>query len=88
MDSSKSLDKSLFFKDAIPFAMRKEEAARILTKYPDRIPIIIERSQHCSKDIPVVDKKKYLVPCDLTIGEFMYVLRKRFHIPNYFPSLF
>jgi GABA(A) receptor-associated protein len=28
-------------------------------------------------DIPDIDKKKYLVPNDLTVGQFVYVVRKR-----------
>jgi GABA(A) receptor-associated protein len=28
-------------------------------------------------DIPDIDKKKYLVPADLTVGQFVYVIRKR-----------
>jgi hypothetical protein len=28
-------------------------------------------------DIPIIDKKKYLVPSDLTVGQFCYVIRKR-----------
>jgi hypothetical protein len=28
-------------------------------------------------DIPTIDKKKYLVPSDLTVGQFCYVIRKR-----------
>lgn len=28
-------------------------------------------------DIPTIDKKKYLVPADLTVGQFVYVIRKR-----------
>lgn len=28
-------------------------------------------------DIDDIDKKKYLVPCDLTVGQFVYVIRKR-----------
>ena len=34
MEISNTMKKSLFFKDEIPFAMRKEEASRILSKYP------------------------------------------------------
>ena len=80
MEKSNTMKKSLFFKDEIPFAMRKEEASRILSKYPDRIPIIIERSEECSNDIPVVDKKKYLVPNDITTGQFTYIIRKRIEL--------
>lgn len=54
---------------------RKKEAERIKAKYPDRLPVIVERVE--KSDIPVIDKKKYLVPADLTVGQFMYVIRKR-----------
>jgi len=44
-------------------------------KYPDRIPVIAEKSDKTS--IADIDKKKYLVPADLTVGQFIYVIRKR-----------
>lgn len=28
-------------------------------------------------NIPPVDKRKYLIPMDLTVGQFVYVIRKR-----------
>ena len=28
-------------------------------------------------DLPDIDKKKYLVPTDLTVGQFVHVIRKR-----------
>ena len=51
------------------------EAQRIRTKYPERIPVICEKDER--SDIPNIDKKKYLVPQDLTVGQFVYVIRKR-----------
>ncbi|XP_058200419.1 autophagy-related protein 8C-like isoform X2 [Rhododendron vialii] len=54
---------------------RQTEAARIREKYPERIPVIVERAER--SDVPEVDKKKYLVPADLTVGQFVYVVRKR-----------
>ncbi|KAF8379247.1 hypothetical protein HHK36_028679 [Tetracentron sinense] len=54
---------------------RRAEAARIREKYPDRIPVIVEKAER--SDIPNIDKKKYLVPADLTVGQFVYVIRKR-----------
>lgn len=53
---------------------RKSESFRILKEYPNRVPIICERA---NKDVVELDRKKYLVPGDLTIGNFMYVIRKR-----------
>ena len=60
---------------------RWSEASRIIEKYPDRVPIICERSHLASKDCPHIDKNKYLIPNDLTVGQFIYVLRKRMKLP-------
>ncbi|RKO94954.1 hypothetical protein CXG81DRAFT_27970 [Caulochytrium protostelioides] len=65
------------FKDEYPFEKRALEASRITQKYPDRIPCIVERSAQSSPSLPLIDKKKYLVPSDLTVGQFVYVIRKR-----------
>lgn len=54
---------------------RQVEAQRIRSKYPDRIPVICEKADR--GEIPDIDKKKYLVPADLTVGQFVYVIRKR-----------
>ena len=64
------------FKKEHNLEKRKQESSRIRAKYPDRIPVIVERS-YKSTDIPSIDKKKYLVPADLTVGQFVYVIRKR-----------
>ena len=63
------------FKKDHPLEKRMSEAQRIRTKYPDRIPVICEKDER--SDIPNIDKKKYLVPQDLTVGQFVYVIRKR-----------
>ena len=57
---------------------RQAEARRIREKYPDRIPVIVEKAD--KSDIPSIDKKKYLVPSDLTVGQFTYVIRKRIQV--------
>ncbi|CAN6485895.1 unnamed protein product [Victoria cruziana] len=54
---------------------RRAEAVRIREKYPDRVPVIVEKAE--KTDIPDIDKKKYLVPADLTVGQLVYVIRKR-----------
>lgn len=51
---------------------RKAEAARIRVKYPDRIPVISEKSE--KSDIPDIDKKKYLVPADLVTLYHYYII--------------
>ena len=54
---------------------RREEASRILSQHPERIPVIVEQSP--KSVLPPLDKTKYLVPRDLTVGQFAYVIRKR-----------
>jgi GABA(A) receptor-associated protein len=39
-----------------PPEKRQAEAARIRDKYPDRIPVIVEKAE--KSDIPDIDKKK------------------------------
>ncbi|KAH7285805.1 hypothetical protein KP509_33G046800 [Ceratopteris richardii] len=63
------------FKEEHDLATRTAEAARIRQKYPDRVPVIVEKAPR--SDIPDIDKKKYLVPSDLNIGQFVFVIRKR-----------
>ncbi|CAN1165728.1 Autophagy-related protein 8C [Linum perenne] len=63
------------FKLEHPLERRQAEASRIREKYPDRIPVIVEKAER--SDVPDIDKKKYLVPADLTVGQFVYVVRKR-----------
>ncbi|CAH1768413.1 6200_t:CDS:2, partial [Entrophospora sp. SA101] len=59
---------------------RKGEAEKIRIKYPDRIPVICEKAE--KSDIATIDKKKYLVPADLTVGQFVYVIRKRIKLSS------
>ena len=64
------------FKDTHTFEKRCEESARIRKKYPTRIPVIVEKDLR-EKSLPQISRKKYLVPQDLSVGEFMFVIRKR-----------
>jgi GABA(A) receptor-associated protein len=70
------------FKNEFSFEKRREESNRVMLKYQDRLPIICEKSNSAINDCPDIDKKKYLVPKDLTMGQFLYVIRKRMRIPS------
>jgi len=63
------------FQQEHPLEKRQAEALRIREKYPDRIPVIVEKAER--SDIQDIDKKKYLVPADLTVASFVYVIRRR-----------
>jgi len=55
---------------------RKEESKAILDKYPHRLPVIVERATN-SQQIPAIDKQKFLVPDDITVAQFMWIVRRR-----------
>ncbi|KAL5073346.1 hypothetical protein RYX36_012330 [Vicia faba] len=50
------------------------EASKVF-KYSNRVPMIVEKAGR--SDIAHIGKKKYLVPVDLSVGQFVYVVRKR-----------
>ena len=56
--------------------------SEILSKYSNRIPIIVERASN-SNNVPKIDINKFLVPSDLSMGQFMYVIRKRLKLDAY-----
>jgi len=71
---------STSFKREFSFEKRLLESKRIMSKHPDRIPIICEKAKNAGNDCPLIDKKKYLVPVDLTVSQFIYVIRKRLNL--------
>ena len=78
LSKKKYLEKTEFdFKKKHTFSKRKDESELIMVKYPNRVPVIVERF---SMDLPELDRKKYLVPDDLSMANFMYVIRKRIKI--------
>ncbi len=58
------------------FEERTKESGRMRSKYPDRIPCLISKHSDGS-EIPSIDKTKFLVPHDFTVGQLMWVVRKR-----------
>ena len=62
------------------FQERVEESHKIKTKYPDRVPVICEKNPGSGLD--VLDKRKYLVPNDLTATQFLFIIRKRLKLAS------
>jgi len=77
----------MLFKKEHEFSVRQKEAHRILKKYPDRIPVICERDNNKS-DIPELEKKKFLLPRDLKMVEFIFIVRNKMKIDNRFALFF
>lgn len=69
------------FKSEHSFRDRREESRRVIANYPDRIPVICEQANVFIDEVPYLDKKKFLVPKDLTMGQLVFVIRKRMKLP-------
>jgi GABA(A) receptor-associated protein len=65
------------FKSQVTLEDRIKDSERIRQKYPERVPVICERHERASTVVPIIDKKKYLVPSDLQVAQFSFVIRKR-----------
>lgn len=68
------------FKSEHAIEQRKQQVLDVLAKHPQRIPIICERHEFASKECPELDKKKYLLPMEITVGQFLYVIRNRLQL--------
>ncbi|XP_078114134.1 gamma-aminobutyric acid receptor-associated protein-like 2 isoform X1 [Sander vitreus] len=68
------------FKEDHSLEHRCVESAKIRNKYPDRVPVIVEKVS--GSQIVDIDKRKYLVPSDITVAQFMWIIRKRIQLPS------
>lgn len=64
------------FKQKHSIAKRMNESSRILSKFSDRIPVICERTPS-NNTLENIDKNKFLVPHDLTVAQFITIVRNR-----------
>ena len=66
------------FKKRFTLEQRKEECEKMLAKFPDRIPVIVERLPNST--LPQMDRKKFLIPNDIVLGQFIQIIRKRINL--------
>merc|ERR1711885_103452 len=78
LEEKKIIMKSAF-KSGKPFQDRVRDAAQIRHEHPDKTAVIVERA-HTEKNLPMLDKTKFLVPAHVTVHEFTRVLRRRLEL--------
>lgn len=61
--------------------IRKEEVMAIRNRFPTKIPIIVQRFFKESH-LPNLDKSKFLVPQEITMSQFLTIIRNRMHISS------
>ncbi|GLG93248.1 Microtubule-associated proteins 1A/1B light chain 3C [Gryllus bimaculatus] len=63
----------LFF---VVLASRREEVLAIRSKFPNKVPVIVERF-YKEQNLPTLDKRKFLVPQEITMSQFVTIIRNR-----------
>ena len=67
------------YKDQVSLSTRASESDRILCKYPDRIPVIID----CDRELDaVIIKRKFLVPRDVSASYLVSLIRSKTKIDS------
>ncbi|XP_052184935.1 autophagy-related protein 8i [Diospyros lotus] len=74
------MGKTTSFKEEFTFEERLGESRDIIAKYPDRIPVVVER--YSKTELPAMEKKKYLVPRDMSVGQFVHILSGRLRLAS------
>ncbi|XP_062454310.1 microtubule-associated proteins 1A/1B light chain 3C-like [Rhea pennata] len=64
------------FKQRKSLAARMHEVTEIRLKYPNKIPVVVERYQK-EKNLPPLSRTKFLVSQDLPLSQFAVTLRTR-----------
>ena len=68
IDNNQNLSHKMMFS----FEKRSQDSTQVKLKHPDRIPVICEKHYDNIK-LEHLSKKKYLVPIELTISEFISI---------------
>ncbi|XP_074593304.1 gamma-aminobutyric acid receptor-associated protein-like 2 [Brevipalpus obovatus] len=63
------------FKEKHSAEQRFSESSAIRDKFPDCVPVVVQKS--AKSHLKDLDKCKWVVPYDLTVAQFMYILRDR-----------
>jgi len=62
------------FKMSVPFVTRKAQSEKILNMYPDKKPVVIEKST--VSNVLKMDKSRFIINENLTLAHIMKIVRQ------------
>jgi len=71
---------SSHFKSSMPFEQRKTQSTNMITKHPNKVPVIVECADGAI-EAEQIDRKKFLVPREMCMGQMSCIIRKHLHLP-------
>lgn len=63
------------YREKFTIEQRRNESKNVKKKYPDRIPVIVSKDP--SSNLADINKEKYLIPIDFTVGQLLTIIRQR-----------
>lgn len=70
----------LTYRDRVSFEDRVKEAEDTRSRYPNKVPLVIERHKS-EKYLPAIDKIKWLVPQEMSLAQLSGVIKERLQVP-------
>ncbi len=76
--SKKENNEYEYFKENTTFERRKGECIKVLSKNPNKLPLIIEPEEGCN--VPIITKSKVLITNKVTVGQMLLVLKDKMNL--------
>lgn len=64
------------YKEKFSHDKRLEQSLSITSKFPDKLPLIVEKMKNVKSSIVDIPKNKFLIPNDLVVSQMMCIIRK------------
>jgi GABA(A) receptor-associated protein len=64
------------YKEKYSHGKRVEQSLSITSKFPDKLPIIVEKMKNVKSTVSDIPKNKFLIPNDLVVSQMMCIIRK------------